>query len=332
MVRWVFNQCDQVRRRLSINVRLKQCSFKNGILPFSGYVHASRLVNSEYRTISFCFVKHNVSVSRAAPFVLHLRKHGSYVRVLSCVGIASSIVVQGIFVQSSLFCCHAVSNYNQCPLSVMYNVRSRGRGVPCEVRVSSGAFNAGASISMRSLLMLAVNVCAAVSRWRMTYIVLLLMSVARCRWQERRTGEVRLELGSHPFGKVRRAILTPLSPRYCTNSSSAIPHSLLLLFVSIHLTLLLKFSSKRSYVLSIVALAMNARSFEGEKSLEEQDIFVSLTYDLLDATAQMARVKSPKAGAVVLFAGTSDPMMIYHHATQSRGIVGGGRWPIRDIG
>ncbi|KAK4609154.1 Molybdopterin synthase catalytic subunit [Fulvia fulva] len=48
---------------------------------------------------------------------------------------------------------------------------------------------------------------------------------------------------------------------------------------------------------------MNARSFEGEKSLEEQDIFVSLTYDLLDATAQMARVKSPKAGAVVLFAG-----------------------------
>ncbi|EME38670.1 hypothetical protein DOTSEDRAFT_139858 [Dothistroma septosporum NZE10] len=48
---------------------------------------------------------------------------------------------------------------------------------------------------------------------------------------------------------------------------------------------------------------MNARSFEGEKSLEEQDIHVSLTYDALDATAQMARVKSPKAGAVVLFAG-----------------------------
>ena len=50
---------------------------------------------------------------------------------------------------------------------------------------------------------------------------------------------------------------------------------------------------------------MNARSFQGEKSLTEQDIYISLTYDALDATAHMARVKRPTAGAVVLFAGMS---------------------------
>ena len=43
--------------------------------------------------------------------------------------------------------------------------------------------------------------------------------------------------------------------------------------------------------------------FTGEKSLAETDIYVSLTYDELDAKSSMARVKSPKAGAVVLFAG-----------------------------
>jgi len=48
------------------------------------------------------------------------------------------------------------------------------------------------------------------------------------------------------------------------------------------------------------------RAFEGEQCLSEPDsaIYVSLTYDELDATKAMARVKSPKAGAVVLFAGT----------------------------
>ena len=45
------------------------------------------------------------------------------------------------------------------------------------------------------------------------------------------------------------------------------------------------------------------QQFEGEQSLSEPDIYVSLTYDPLDASAAMARVKSPKAGAVVLFAG-----------------------------
>lgn len=51
------------------------------------------------------------------------------------------------------------------------------------------------------------------------------------------------------------------------------------------------------------ANTFSARLFEGEKSLSGQDVYVSLTYDELDAKAMMDRVKSPKAGAVVLFAG-----------------------------
>ncbi|KAL1583381.1 Molybdopterin synthase catalytic subunit [Cladosporium halotolerans] len=49
--------------------------------------------------------------------------------------------------------------------------------------------------------------------------------------------------------------------------------------------------------------SFSARLFEGEKFLSEEDVYVSLTYDELDAKAMMDRVKSPKAGAVVLFAG-----------------------------
>lgn len=48
----------------------------------------------------------------------------------------------------------------------------------------------------------------------------------------------------------------------------------------------------------------STRLFEGEKSLSEPDVYVSLTYDELNAKTTMDRVKSPKAGAVVLFAGT----------------------------
>ena len=48
----------------------------------------------------------------------------------------------------------------------------------------------------------------------------------------------------------------------------------------------------------------SARLFEGENPLSEQDVYVSLTYDELNAKSMMDRVKSPKAGAVVLFAGT----------------------------
>jgi hypothetical protein len=53
----------------------------------------------------------------------------------------------------------------------------------------------------------------------------------------------------------------------------------------------------------------SARLFDGEKSLSEQDVYVSLTYDELNAKSMMDRVKSPKAGAVVLFAGT---ISLYH--------------------
>lgn len=49
------------------------------------------------------------------------------------------------------------------------------------------------------------------------------------------------------------------------------------------------------------------QGFKGEQSLSEPDVHVSLTYDELDAAKQMARVKDPKAGAVVLFAGTQRP-------------------------
>lgn len=45
------------------------------------------------------------------------------------------------------------------------------------------------------------------------------------------------------------------------------------------------------------------RLFEGELTRTSDGIYVSLTYDELDSNAQLNRVKSPKAGAVVLFAG-----------------------------
>lgn len=47
----------------------------------------------------------------------------------------------------------------------------------------------------------------------------------------------------------------------------------------------------------------NTRQFVGEKTLSEDNVHVSLTYDPLDATKHMEKVKNPKAGAVVLFAG-----------------------------
>lgn len=47
----------------------------------------------------------------------------------------------------------------------------------------------------------------------------------------------------------------------------------------------------------------SARLFEGEQALDEQNVYVSLTYDELNAKTTMDRVKSPKAGAVVLFSG-----------------------------
>lgn len=43
--------------------------------------------------------------------------------------------------------------------------------------------------------------------------------------------------------------------------------------------------------------------------LNEQDVYVELTFDALDVTSIMIRVKSPEAGAIVLFAG----MMMIHY-------------------
>ena len=39
--------------------------------------------------------------------------------------------------------------------------------------------------------------------------------------------------------------------------------------------------------------------------LEERDVYVELTYANLDASSVMNRVRSPGAGAIVLFAGMS---------------------------
>lgn len=39
------------------------------------------------------------------------------------------------------------------------------------------------------------------------------------------------------------------------------------------------------------------------KELQEDFCYVALTLDHLDATATMDKVRSPKAGAIVLFAG-----------------------------
>lgn len=61
----------------------------------------------------------------------------------------------------------------------------------------------------------------------------------------------------------------------------------------------------------------SARLFDGEKSLSEQDVYVSLTYDELDAKYTMDRVKSPKAGAVVLFSGRSAYFSSFHALTDT---------------
>lgn len=51
--------------------------------------------------------------------------------------------------------------------------------------------------------------------------------------------------------------------------------------------------------------------FEGERSLEQPNVYVSLTYDPLDTGTAVSRVKSPKAGAVVLFAGRRTNLLLY---------------------
>jgi hypothetical protein len=57
---------------------------------------------------------------------------------------------------------------------------------------------------------------------------------------------------------------------------------------------------------STAAVHEQQRRFSGERSLADAaaNLHVALTYEPLNAASCMARVKSPKAGAVVLFAGT----------------------------
>ena len=43
------------------------------------------------------------------------------------------------------------------------------------------------------------------------------------------------------------------------------------------------------------------------QSLEEQGVYVELTNNLLDPLSIMNRVRSPQAGAIVLFAGMLSP-------------------------
>lgn len=45
-------------------------------------------------------------------------------------------------------------------------------------------------------------------------------------------------------------------------------------------------------------------SSEEEQSLSEPNVYVSITHNPLDSNVALSGVKSPKAGAVVLFAGT----------------------------
>ena len=46
-----------------------------------------------------------------------------------------------------------------------------------------------------------------------------------------------------------------------------------------------------------------AQSANAPTHFEEEGIFVALTHDTLDAVTIMNKVRSPKAGAIVLFAG-----------------------------
>jgi molybdopterin synthase catalytic subunit len=43
------------------------------------------------------------------------------------------------------------------------------------------------------------------------------------------------------------------------------------------------------------------------KELQDDNCYVALTHDHLDAKSMMNRVRSPKAGAIVLFAGCTPP-------------------------
>lgn len=51
-------------------------------------------------------------------------------------------------------------------------------------------------------------------------------------------------------------------------------------------------------------ISKDTRSASLPTEFEEDGVFVALTHNTLDAVAIMNKVRSPKAGAIVLFAGT----------------------------
>jgi hypothetical protein len=67
-----------------------------------------------------------------------------------------------------------------------------------------------------------------------------------------------------------------------------------------------EFSTTGDSAPSTASLHEQQQRFCGERTLIDAsaNIHVALTYEPLDAASHMARVRSPKAGAVVLFAGT----------------------------
>lgn len=59
-----------------------------------------------------------------------------------------------------------------------------------------------------------------------------------------------------------------------------------------------------SATMESASLEEHVQQYNGPMQVEEEGVFVALTHDVLDAVAIMNRVRSPKAGAIVLFAGT----------------------------
>lgn len=51
-----------------------------------------------------------------------------------------------------------------------------------------------------------------------------------------------------------------------------------------------------------------ADSASSPTKIEEENIHVEITYDHLDVNSVISKVKSPKAGAIVLFAGKPTPL------------------------
>jgi hypothetical protein len=57
------------------------------------------------------------------------------------------------------------------------------------------------------------------------------------------------------------------------------------------------------------------------KELQEDSCYVALTHDHLDAKSMMDRVRSPKAGAIVLFAGDIVIPLINKYSNASQALL-----------